>query len=436
MKLLYFDCFAGAAGDMILGALVDAGVPFDELKKALGSLAVDGWEVSVDRVLKTGVSATKFRVHEHPPSLAHISPASYGEVSPKRPSAAKAGHHHAPHHSLKEIEAAIGRSALTDSGKGRAIAMFRRLAEAEAAIHGMPIDQVHLHEVGAIDSIIDIVGAVFALEWFAADRIVVSPLNVGGGMVRSAHGVFPVPAPATVKLLGQAPIYSNGIEAELLTPTGALILTEYASSFGPVPAMRVDRVGYGAGDRELKETPNVVRVLVGESTEVGESTGGDQPLGLPALSERTRVEGSMKVVTLECEIDDMNPQIFGVLMDRLYAAGALEVFYSSVQMKKNRPGTLMTIVARPGDREKLTELVFRESTTIGIRYQELSRECLDREMIAVSTPVGPVRFKVASRGGQVLNAQPEFDDLAKLSAERGIPIKDLQALAQKAWLER
>jgi uncharacterized protein (TIGR00299 family) protein len=354
-----------------------------------------------------------------------------GSDPPKRPSAAKADHHHAPHHSLKEIEAAIGRSNLTDAGKGRATAMFRRLAEAEAAIHGMSVDQVHLHEVGAIDSIIDIVGAVFALEWFAADRIVVSPLNVGGGMVRSAHGVFPVPAPATVKLLGQAPIYSNGIEAELLTPTGALILTEYASSFGPVPAMRVDRVGYGAGDRELKETPNVVRVLVGESIE--------KPAAGPALSEAWDREGPRRVervVTLECEIDDMNPQIFGVLMDRLYAAGALEVFYSSVQMKKNRPGTLMTIVARPEDREKLTDLVFRESTTIGIRYQELARECLDREMVTVSTPIGAVRFKVARRAGQVLNAQPEFDDLAKLSAERGIPIKDVQALAQKAWLER
>ena len=428
MKLLYFDCFAGAAGDMILGALLDAGLPIDELKKALGSLAVEGWDISADRVLKTGVSATKFKVNEHVHSHVHPHSHSHHDHDHRHDAGS-----HAPHHSLKEIEAAIGRSALSDSGKGRAIAMFRRLAEAEAAIHGMPVDQVHLHEVGAIDSIIDIVGAVFALEWFAADRIVVSPLNVGGGMVRSAHGVFPVPAPATVRLLGQAPIYSNGIEAELLTPTGALILTEYASSFGPVPAMRVDRVGYGAGDRELKETPNVVRVLVGEtddtpkgvSPQTGGEGGGDKPLGL-----------SMRVVTLECEIDDMNPQIFGVLMDRLYAAGALEVFYSSVQMKKNRPGTLMTIVARPGDRETLTELVFRESTTIGIRYQELSRECLDREMVTVSTPVGPVRFKVASRGGQVLNAQPEFDDLAKLSAERGIPIKDLQALAQKAWLER
>ena len=413
MKVLYFDCFAGAAGDMILGALLDAGLPFDELQKALGSLAVDGWDVSVDRVLKTGVTATKFRVHEHSHSGAGLR--APGSGLHHHDHHGHEHHHHAPHHSLKEIEAAIGRSALSDAGKGRAIAMFRRLAEAEAAIHGMPVEKVHLHEVGAVDSIIDIVGAVFALEWFAADRVVVSPLNVGGGMVRSAHGVFPVPAPATVKLLGEAPIYSNGIQAELLTPTGALILTEYASSFGPVPAMRVDRVGYGAGDRELKETPNVVRVLVGESSEGG---------------------NAMRVVTLECEIDDMNPQIFGVLMDRLYAAGALEVFYSSVQMKKNRPGTLMTIVARPEDREKLTDIVFRESTTIGVRYQELARECLDREMITVSTAVGPVRFKVARRAGQVLNAQPEFDDLAKLSAERGIPIKDVQALAQKAWLER
>ena len=238
MRILYFDCFAGAAGDMILGALLDAGLPFDELKHALGSLAVEGWDVSVDRVIKKGLSATKFRVH--PLSLAHHG-----------------------HHSLQEIETAIGRSALTVAGKARAMAMFHRLASAEATIHGTSLDQVHLHEVGAVDSIIDIVGVVFGLEWFKADRIVVSPLNVGGGMVRSAHGIFPVPAPATVALLKDAPIYSSGIQSELLTPTGALILSEYASSYGPVPAMRVQQVGYGAGDRELAETPNVVRVLVG-----------------------------------------------------------------------------------------------------------------------------------------------------------------------------
>ena len=407
MKILYFDCFAGAAGDMILGALLDAGLPFDELKQALGSLAVEGWDVSVDRVVKTGVTATKFRVHEH----AHAAPApgAPAHITPHK------------HYHLKHIVAAIERSALTATGKAKAIKMFRRLGEAEAAIHGTTLEQVHLHEVGALDSIIDIVGAVFALEWFNAGRIVVSPINVGGGMVKSAHGVFPVPAPATLALLTNAPVYSSGIQAELLTPTGALILTEYASAFGPVPAMTVDRVGYGAGDRDLTETPNVVRVLVGEA---------ESPK--PQAASRKL----QPVTVLECEIDDMNPQIFGVLMDTLYAAGALEVFYAAVQMKKNRPGTLMTVVARPEDRETMTEIVFRESTTIGVRYQELARECLDREMVTVTTPLGPVRFKVARRGGRLVNAQPEFDDLAKLSQERGIPLKDVQALAHKAWLDQ
>ena len=410
MKVLYFDCFAGAAGDMIVGALLDAGLPFEELKRALGSLAVEGWDVSVARVVKTGITATKFRVHEH----AHVHDGGHGHDH----------QHDHGHHSLDQIYAAINRSSLSDAGKARAIAMFGRLGEAESAIHGIPIDKIHLHEVGAIDSIIDIVGAVFAIEWFKADRIVVSPINVGSGMARTEHGVFPVPAPATVTLVKNAPVYSTGIQSELLTPTGALILTEFASAYGPVPPMTIEKVGYGAGDRDLKETPNVVRVLVGESEDV-RSAGAAAPAG-----------PSMKVVVLECEIDDMNPQIFGVLMEKLYAAGALEVFYSAVQMKKNRPGTLMTIVAKPEQREAMTEIVFRESTTIGIRHQELLRECLDREMVTVTTTLGPVRFKVARRDGRVLNAQPEFEDLAKLSNERGIPIKDVQALAHKAWLER
>jgi uncharacterized protein (TIGR00299 family) protein len=403
VRILYFDCFAGAAGDMILGALLDAGLPFDELKRALGSLAVDGIEISLERVVKTGVTAAKFRVHEH-------VTAGNGEPG--------TGNRHAHHH-LKHIFAAIDRSALSESAKARAVKMFRRLGEAEAAIHNTTLEKVHLHEVGALDSIIDIVGAAFAFEWFKADQVVVSPINVGGGMVKVAHGVFPVPAPATVALLKDAPIYSSGIQMETLTPTGALVLTEYATSFGPVPRMTVERTGYGAGDRELKETPNVVRVLVGEAQDL----------------KTSRPQGH-QVAVLACEIDDMNPQIFGVLMDKLYAAGALEVFYSAIQMKKNRPGTLMTIVARPEQRDTMTEIVFRESTTIGIRHQELSRECLDREMVTVTTSVGPVRFKVASRDGRILNAQPEFEDLAKLSAERGIPIKEVQALAHKAWLER
>jgi len=415
LKVLYFDCFAGAAGDMILGALLDAGLPFEELRRALGSLAVEGWDVSVDRVIRTGVTATKFRVHER--VHAH-------HQDPKTSRPQDHGHNHDGHghHSLSEICAAIERSALSVNGKARAIQMFKRLAEAESAIHGISIDQIHLHEVGALDSIIDIVGAVFAIEWFNADRIVVSPINVGSGMVRTEHGVFPVPAPATLLLLKNAPVYSSGIQSELLTPTGALILAEFASAFGPLPPMTINRVGYGAGDRELKETPNVVRLLVGEAAD--------------GKTQDPRPRTEMRVAVLECEIDDMNPQIFGVLMEKLYAAGALEVFYSAVQMKKNRPGTLMTIVAKPDQREAMTDIVFRESTTIGIRHQELSRECLDREMVTVTTSLGAVRFKVARRDGRVLNAQPEFEDLAKLSAERGIPIKDVQALAHKAWLDR
>jgi uncharacterized protein (TIGR00299 family) protein len=403
MKILYFDCFAGAAGDMILGALIDAGVPFDAVQQALGSLAVDGYEVAADRVVKGGITAVKFRVRE-------LAPAGHEPAAPGSSPAPAHRHFH-----LKHIRAAIDRSALSDDGKARANRMFLRLAEAEAAIHGMTIDRVHLHEVGAIDSIIDIVGAVFALDWLGVDRVVVSPMNVGGGMVRSAHGVFPVPAPATLRVLGDAPVYSSGLPFELLTPTGALVLTEYATAYGPVPAMRIDRIGYGAGDRDLPETPNVLRVLVGEMADAA-----------PAI----------RVAVLACEIDDMNPQIFGVLMDRLLARGALEVFYQPVQMKKNRPGTLMTIVCRPEDRRALTDLVFAETTTIGVRHHEMARECLDRELVPVATPWGEVRIKVARQAGRVVNAQPEFDDVARLAGAHGVPIKDVHAQAQRAWLDR
>ena len=375
---------------MILGALLDAGLPFAELKQALGSLGVEGWDVSVEKVLKTGITATKFRVHEAP----------------------RDGH---AHYHLAGIKKKIGDSALSDTGKTRARALFDRLAEAEASIHSMPVEKVHLHEVGALDSIIDIVGAVFALEWFGADRVVVSPLNVGSGTVKTAHGIYPVPAPATLRLLGTAPVYAGAIAAELLTPTGALVLTDYATDYGVMPPMTVEQVGYGAGDRDFPDTPNVLRVVVGKA----------------AMRTHTT-----RVLVIECEIDDMNPQIFGTLMDQLHAAGALDVFYSSVQMKKNRPGTLMTIVARPADREALVDLVFRETTTIGIRFSEMDRECLDREMVTVSTALGPVRFKVARRHGQLLNAQAEFDDLVRLAKEHSRPVKDVQALAAKAWLER
>ena len=303
---------------------------------------------------------------------------------------------------------------MSPASQDRAKQLFHRLGEAEAAIHQIPIEKIHLHEVGALDSIIDIVGAVFAIEWFKADRIVSSPLNVGGGMVNSAHGHFPVPAPATVRLLRGAPVYSSGVQSELVTPTGALLVTSYATSFGAVPAMTIDKVGYGAGDRDLPSTPNVLRVLVGEST------------------DRPSIE---RIVVLQSEIDDMNPQLFGLVMERLYAAGALEVFFSPVQMKKNRPGTLLTILSRPEQREELSAIVFRETTTIGVRYHDVLRERLEREIVAVDTPLGSVRFKVARLGDTIVNAAPEFEDCLRIASERTIPVKDVQAAANKAYLD-
>jgi uncharacterized protein (TIGR00299 family) protein len=410
-RVLYFDCFSGISGDMVLGALIDAGLPFNELKTALGSLAISAYGVEAHRVLRAGVSATKFDVHEHDASIADGTEHHHDHHDHDHDHDEGHAHSH-PHRSLPEIYALIDRSALSESGRARARALFQRLAEVEASIHQMPVERVHLHEVGALDSIIDVVGAVFAIEWFGAERIVCSPLNVGGGMIKSAHGVYPVPAPATIKLLGDAPVYGGPIQSELVTPTGALLASSYASSFGPIPPMSIEHVGYGAGERDFPTTPNVFRVLVGRAA--------DQPT-------------ADRVTVIECEIDDMNPQIFGVTMDRLYAAGALEVFYVPVQMKKNRPGTLLSVVAPPALRARLAEIIFQETTTIGLRHFDVDRECLQREMVVVETPVGEVRFKVAWRNGRVVNAAPEFEDCARLAADHNLSVKEVQALAIRAY---
>ena len=394
--MLYLDCFSGASGDMVVGAFLDLGLPIDALRGALGSLALEYGDVSAETVTRAGITATKFRLHD------------------QRPPAAGGGH---GHYHFKGIVNAIRASALTPASQGRAIHLFERLAAAEAAIHGTPIDKVHLHEVGALDSIIDIVGAVYAFEYFGIDDVVASPLNVGGGTVRCAHGDFPVPAPATARLLEGVPVYGGG-DSELVTPTGALLITGYARSFGPLPPMRMERIGYGAGDRDPKGTPNVLRLLKGERAD---AAAEDHRGGAAAGDER--------VVKIETEIDDMNPQLYGPLMDSLLAAGALDVFYTAVQMKKSRPGTLVTIVAPTAARAALTAILFRESTTIGIRYEEMSRTCLDRSVETVRTPYGDIRFKVARRDGQELNAAPEFEDCARLAAAHGVAVKVVQAAA-------
>ena len=429
-KTAYFDCFSGASGDMVLGALLDLGLPLEALRAALGSLDIEYGGISAERVLRAGVSATRFRANAED-RLAHAgqvpSPAHRDAASHEHHAHPSGSHVHAPdtlhdhgrhhhedhehgdrehahealhsHHSLKDIARYIERSALSRTGKDRALALFEKLAQAEAAIHDVPIERIHLHEVGALDSIIDIVGAVCEGD-------------AGAGQHQEAE--FPVPAPATARLLAGVPIYAGAVANELVTPTGALLMTSYARSFGALPPMRVKQIGYGAGSRDFAKHPNVLRVLVGEG----------------ASSEETE-----RVIVIECEIDDMNPQLFGPLMERLHADGALDVFYAPVQMKKNRPGTLVTVISPLDRREALSAVLFTDSTTIGVRYQEVLRERLAREVRTVETPVGAIRFKVATRDGRVLNAAPEFEDCARAAADRGMSIKDVQALAQKAWLD-
>ena len=433
---------------MILGALIDAGVPLDDVRRALGSLTIAADAVWTERVLRAGVSSTKFCVRGEDDQPLDHADADRGHAADGDQHAVTHDHHHGHtsdqhghrhthtasnghrhdgdqdheadhrhyhvHRSLADIARLIDDSALSRSGKDRAKALFRRLGEAEARVHGVPIEQVHLHEVGALDSIIDIVGTVFALESLQVDRVVASPLNVGRGTIKSAHGLYPVPAPATMRLLQDAPIYSGPQTAELVTPTGALLITSYASEFGPVPRMRVRRVGYGAGSRDFAGAPNVLRVLIGDA------------------ESHASVD---TVVVIEAEIDDMNPQIFGVVMDRLLELGALDVYYTAVQMKKNRPGTLLSVIAPPDIRQTLTAEIFRETTTIGVRYREVSRECLDREVRTVHTPLGDVRVKIARRDGEVLNASAEFDDCVRLATERGRPVKEIQAMALKAFYD-
>jgi len=393
--VLYFDCFSGASGDMVLGALLDLGVPLEGLQSALRGLVPDGCRLSATRVLRGGISAIQFEVQEA------VQPHAAGD--------------HPPHRNLQAILAMIGGSGLSDPVKRRASDLFERLGRVEADIHQIPIERVHFHEVGALDSIVDIVGSVWAIDALGIDRIVSSALNTGSGTVQTAHGRLPVPAPATIKLLEGVPAYASDVQMELVTPTGALLVTGHATAYGPMPRMRVTRSGYGAGGRDLPGQPNVLRAILGD-----ESAGADHG----------------RVLMLECNIDDMNPQFFGGLMDRLFASGALDVYFSPVQMKKNRPGTLVTVMAPVHLREALLEVMFLETTTIGVRHYEVDRECLSREWVTVSTSYGPVRVKVARRGTVVMNAAPEFEDCAARAAQHQTAIRDVHAAASNAYFEK
>jgi len=386
MKAAYFDCFSGISGDMTLGALVDAGCSLERLREDLKGLKVPGWQISAEKVWKNGMAAT------------HVS------VRTKDPQT---------HRSLNTILGIIEKSELGRDVRERASSIFRRLGEAEAAVHDVPIEKVHFHEVGAVDAIVDIVGACIGFSVLGIEEFACSPLNVGGGSAQTAHGVLPVPAPAAARLLLGKPTYSNGVQKELVTPTGAAIVATLCQSFGPQPPLRVQSVGYGAGATDLEGQPNVLRVMVGDSLQHRETQ----------FDEEIRV--------IEANLDDLNPQVYGYFAEKALAAGALDVFTTAVQMKKGRPGTLLTLLCKPEDARKLTDLVFAETTTFGLRSYTAERRILPREWQRVQTRFGEVRMKIARVNGKVLQVSPEYEDCRKLAEEKKVALREVMDEAMR-----
>ncbi|UCG33164.1 MAG: nickel pincer cofactor biosynthesis protein LarC [Phycisphaerales bacterium] len=376
MRIAYFDCFCGAAGDMILAAMLDAGLPAELLRSLPNRLGLVGVQVDAEKISKQGFSATQLTIHcDH---------------------ASQPGRH------LADIRRLIVDSSLSDRVKDSALRIFGRLAEAEARAHGTGVEQVHFHEVGAVDAIVDVVGACFGLETLAIGRIVCSPIPAGSGTVQCAHGTLPVPAPATLALLEGVPLAQCDEPGELTTPTGAAILTTLADEYGAIPPMRVEAAGYGAGSREGRTRPNLHRLILGKAETPG------------SVDE---------VVQLQANLDDATGQVVAHATERLLEAGALDVFTTPIGMKKGRPATMVTVLARPEDADALEEILFAETTTFGVRRWIARRAKLERRWQEVSTPWGPVRIKLGLRSGRCITATPEYDDCHKLAADRGVPLR-------------
>ncbi len=391
MGIAYFDCFAGISGDMTLGALVDAGADFEALKGELEKLHVHDYEITAEKVVKRGISATQVsvKVHEH-----H-------------------GHEHQHHgRSYADIRGIIEGSALAESVKRKALAIFRTLGEAEAKIHDKDLDSIHFHEVGSVDAIVDIVGACICLDLLGVDKVHASPIPTFHGTVEIAHGTFPLPAPATAEILKNVPWRQLGIEGEIVTPTGAAIIATLSEGFGAMPAMTVSSVGYGAGTKDFG-MPNVLRVMVGDPNE-----------GSGECEE---------VTILETNIDDLSPQVYEVVMERLFAAGALDVYLTPIQMKKNRPAILLSVICAAGDTDALSGILFEETSTIGLRIDTRKRICLPREMTKAQTRFGEITLKLARRGGEVINIQPEYEDCKAAAAKHGVPVKMVRDAAVAAF---
>ncbi len=378
MTIAYLDCFSGISGDMFLGALLDIGLPFEELKKAISSLPFHGYSIDWKKEMKNGLSATRFLV--------------------------SVDEHHHIHRNLGDIEEIINAGQLSDGVKQRSMRIFRTVAEVEGNIHNHPPEKVHFHEVGAVDSIIDIVGAVFGVDYLGISSFSSSHIPLGSGFVKSGHGTIPVPAPATIALLKGIPVYNSGLEYELVTPTGAALVKELADSFEGMPPMIVNNIGYGAGTRDLPDRPNLLRIIAGIDSKNSDTD---------------------TVAVIEANIDDTNPEWMGFIMERLFEEGALDVLFTPVYMKKNRPGIQVEVIGRPETKDHLAEILFKESTTIGIRYRYSQRKILKREETTVETPWGSLKAKKIIRPDGSSFIQPEFESCKKIAQEQGIPIKDV-----------
>ena len=388
MRVLYFDCFSGICGDMALGALVDAGLPLATLQSELAKLKLPGFGIRAERVVKSGFAGTRVHVdtaHDH------------------------------THRGLSDIVRIIDGSDMEAEVKSLSTQAFTRLAEAEARVHNKPVDAIYFHEVGALDAIVDIVGAMVGIRQLGIDAVYSSRVHVGSGFVRAAHGEIPVPAPGTLALLEGVPIYSRGIEAELATPTGAAILTTLARGFGDLPLMTVERVGYGVGGHELP-IPNMLRVIIGVM-----ETGGYE---------------HDTVVLLETNLDDMNPEHFEYVAERLRAQRALEVYFTPVIMKKSRPATMLSVLAQESNVDSILAILFAETTTLGVRVQRVERRKLAREVRTVRTRFGDIRVKIARHNDKITNIAPEYDDCARIASSLTIPLKDVYDEARRAAQEQ
>lgn len=408
---------------MLLGALLDCGLDFELLKHELAKLGVSGYELSLTRVDRSGIAAAKFDVqlletHAEAESVPHTHTHSHPHEHTHAHAHGEGEHSH--HRALSDIKRLIAASGLSETVKARATQIFQRLGAAESKIHNIPLEAVHFHEVGALDSIVDIVGVCVGLEALQIERIIASPLHVGSGTFKCAHGTYPVPGPAATELLQGVPIYAKDIQGELVTPTGAALVAELAASFGALPLLKIERTGYGAGTREYPKFPNVLRAIIGE-----------------LLSDAPHLDDTPNTITvIEANLDDLSPQVLGHVMEKALAAGALDLFYTPVQMKKNRPGVLLTLLCQPADRARMCELLFRETTTLGLRYRTEQREILQREFVTVATPYGSIRIKLAKNAaGRVVNAAPEYEDCRAAAEAQLVALREVQTAALRAYAE-